>query len=54
MERESEEYVGNIPSSLLLPDCLIKYRFIVMFKGGTIQLYPNPITAFPYFQVMVD
>lgn len=50
-KQEAEEYSGTIPGSLLRADYLLKYRFIVLFKDGNLQPYPNPVQANPYFLV---
>lgn len=50
-ENADEEY-GTLLSRLEpLPDHDRRYRFVVKFKNGDLVLFPNPLTAVPYFQL---
>lgn len=53
MERDhaDEPYRTSLSQSQLLPDCLLQYSFVVKFKNGTLELFPNPLTSTPFFEL---
>lgn len=50
-EDAENEYGITISRPELLPDQIIKYRFVVHFNDGELALFPNPLTAVPYFEL---
>lgn len=50
-ENAEEEYRVAISQLQQLPDLGIIYRFVVKFNNGELALFPNPLTAVPYFQL---
>ncbi|NLC53970.1 MAG: hypothetical protein GX770_08400 [Firmicutes bacterium] len=55
LERENAEDEYGISLSRLeqLPDHGTSYRFVVKFNNGELALFPNPLTAVPYFQLKI-
>ncbi|HBR28485.1 MAG TPA: hypothetical protein DD789_03485 [Firmicutes bacterium] len=53
LEREhaDDPYRTILSGSQVLPDCALQYRFVVKFKNGVLELFPNPLTSTPYFEI---